>query len=77
MFIQDVGAVNTWSFNGTVAGKADGPVWVTLIKAASNVTFDVLIDYRAITTTGIILNTTSEMFKLSPQIFEWDKLRAE
>ncbi|WP_413052051.1 hypothetical protein [Pseudomonas bubulae] len=75
LFVQDAGALNTWSFNGSVLGKANGPVWVTLTKAASNVSFDLLIDYRQITTTGIVLNTPNELFKLSPQIFEWELLR--
>ncbi len=77
LFVQDVGAVNTWSFNGTSPGKADGPIWVTLTKAGSTVSFDVLVDYRKITTSGIVVNVTGEQFKLSPQIFEWDRLRAE
>ena len=77
LFVQDAGAVNTWSFNGTVPGKADGPVWVTLTKAGSAVTFDLLIDYRKITTTGLILNTTGDLFKLSPQIFGLDRLRSD
>lgn len=77
LFVQDAGAVNTWSFNGTVAGKADGPVWVTLTKAGSASSFDLLIDYRKISTTGLLLNVTGDQFKLSPHIFEWDRLRAD
>ncbi|WP_413052126.1 hypothetical protein [Pseudomonas bubulae] len=77
LFVQDTGAINTWSFNGTVACKADGPVWVTLTKAGSAVTFDLLIDYRKITTAGLLLNTPGELFKLSPQIFGLDRLRAD
>lgn len=77
LFVQDAGAVNTWSFNGTVPGKADGPVWVTLTKAGSAVTFDLLIDYRKISTSGLLVNVTGDQFKLSPQIFEWDRLRSD
>ncbi|THG77762.1 hypothetical protein E5198_16465 [Pseudomonas sp. A-1] len=77
LWIQDSPTTRTWSFEGTVAGKTDGPVWVTCTSAGSTTSFDVLVDYRKITTTGIILNITGDTFKLSPQIFEWDKLRAE
>ncbi len=77
LFIQDTPATTTWSVEGTVAGKADGPVWVKAIKAGSAISFDLLIDYRKISTTGIVLNTTGEQFKLSAQVLEWDRLRAE
>ncbi|KMN06740.1 hypothetical protein [Pseudomonas helleri] len=77
LIIQDSPATRSWSFNGEVQGKASGPVWVKVVSADNDTSFDVLIDYRQILTTGVILNTTGNLFKLSPQIFEWDRLRAE
>ena len=77
LFIQDTPAVSTWSVEGTVVGKADGPVWVKATKAGSATSFDLLIDYRQIVATGIVLNTPGDFFKLSAQVLEWDRLRAE
>ncbi|KMN09084.1 hypothetical protein [Pseudomonas helleri] len=78
LIIQDNSAPpRSWSFNGEIPGKTSGPVWVKAVSADNDISFDLLIDYRRITTTGIILNTTGDLFKLSSQIFELDRLRAE
>ncbi|MDI3370998.1 hypothetical protein QLG14_17330 [Pseudomonas sp. V104_10] len=77
IIIQDSPTTRGWVFEGEVLGKAAGPVWVKATSVGSDTSFDLLIDYRQITGTGILLNTSTDLFKLSPQIFEWDRLRAE
>lgn len=69
--ISDQANANLWSTgNVTAPNKDAGPVWVKLTKSGSTTSFDILIDYRKITTNGIAFSAVSNAVKLSADIFQ-------
>ncbi len=76
LFIYN-GASQIWkSPEGTAPGKDSGPVWVKLSRAGETGYFNLLVDYRKITETGILFNSgASNKYKLSSLIFSDEKLR--
>ena len=70
--ISDAANANVWSTGDvTAANKTSGPVWLKLKNggAGAAVSFDVLVDFRKITTSGVLLNTSSPLLVLSAEIF--------
>lgn len=71
------GASQVWQAGTTpVANKDSGPVWVKCVRGGDPGYFNLLVDYRRISATGVLLNSgASTKFKLSPNVFEDEKLR--
>lgn len=63
-----------WTLEGTVANKTTGPVWVTATSASGPATFDLLIDYRTVTATGILYNAAADGLLFSSMIYVDDPL---